>query len=120
MPTKEEHIDWAKHDRNFWTSIDLDNTLFTDWAVTGMFYESLHWVEAFLDTKGYRSGTHYKRYRNMILHASDLGAIQAAYNDLKQDSENSRYECPKKHTADEARQFIPLVDNIKDHISHLL
>jgi hypothetical protein len=120
MPQKDEHIDWAIHDRNFWTSIDLDNTPFTDWAVIGMFYESLHWVEAFLDTKGYHSGNHPERLRNMLLFASDLGVIQADYNTLKQDSEDCRYECSIIHTAEEARQFIPLVDHIKSHISQLL
>ncbi len=120
MPKKEEHIDWAKHDRNFWTSIDLDNTPFTDWAVTGMFYESLHWVEAFLDTKGYHSGGHPERLRNIRLFASDLATIQADYSTLKQDSETCRYECSEIHTAEEARQFIPFVDNIKDHISQFI
>ena len=120
MPKKDEHIDWAKHDRNFWTSIDLDNTPFTDWAVTGMFYESLHWVEAFLDTKGYHSGRHSERDRNMLLYAPDLAAITADFRDLKKDSEAGRYDCPNKHTAEKARQFIPLVDHIKDHISQLL
>ncbi len=119
MPKKDEHIDWANHDRNFWTSIDLDNTPFTDWAVTGMFYESLHWVEAFLYTKRCRSGDHKQRNQNMLLYASDLGAIQADYNKLKQDSETGRYDC-YKHTAAEARQLIPLVDNIKGHICQLL
>lgn len=119
MPKKEEHLDWATHDRNFWTSIDLDNTPFTDWAVTGMFYESLHWVEAFLDTKGYHSGKHGHRNRNMLLYASDLGAIKADYEELKQDSETGRYDC-SKHTANEVRQLIHLVDNIKSHISTLL
>ncbi len=120
MPTKDEHIDWAGHDRNFWSSIDLDNTPFTDWAVTGMFYESLHWVEAFLDTKGYNSGRHPDRLKNMQLFTSDLRAIQADYEVLKQDSEACRYKCSQIHTAQEARQFIPLVDHVRDHISKLL
>ena len=119
MPQKDGHINWAIHDRDFWTSIDLDSTPFTDWAVSGMFCESLHWVEAFLDTKGYHSGKHRQRNRNMLLFAPDLGAIQDDYNKLKQDSETGRYEC-SKHTSEEARQFIPLVDNIKNHISQLL
>jgi len=120
MPKKEEHIDWAKHNRNFWTSIDLDNTPFTDWAVTGMFYESVHWVEAFLDIKGRHSGSHADRLRSMVLYASDLQAIQSAYNQIRQDSESCRYECSVIHTAGEVRQFIPLVDNIKNHISALV
>jgi hypothetical protein len=120
MPEKDEHINWATHDRNFWTSIDLDNTPFTDWAVTGMFYESLHWVEAFLDTKGYHSGGHRDRLKNMVLFTSDLATIQADYNKLKQDSETCRYQCRAIHTAVEARQFIPFVDHVKNHISQFL
>ncbi len=120
MPKKEEHLDWAIHDRNFWTSIDLDDTAFTDWAVIGMFYESLHWVEAFLDTKGYHSGGHHKRAQNMVRYDSDLGAIQADYNKLKQDSEECRYECSVILTAEEARQYIPFVDHIKDYVSQLI
>ena len=119
MPQKDEHVNWAIHDRDFWTSIDLDNSSFTDWAVTGMFYEAVHWVEAFLDTKGCDSRDHSRRDLNMLEWASAFGVIQADYTKLKQDSETARYEC-YKHTSDEIRQLIPLVDNIKDHISQLL
>ena len=120
VPTKDEHINWAKHDRNFWTSIDLDDTPFTDWAVTGMFYESLHLVEAFLDTKGCHSGKHSERNRNMSLYVSELGPILADYGKLRQDSQTCRYDCSQIHTASEARQFIPIVDNIRNHISSLI
>jgi hypothetical protein len=120
MPKKDEHISWATHDRNFWTSIDLDNTPFTDWAVTGMFYESLHWVEAFLATKRYHSGGHPERLRNMLRFASDLEAIQADYHTLRKDSEACRYDCSEVNTAEEARQFIPLVNSVKEHIAQLL
>lgn len=120
MPKKDEHVNWAIHDRDFWTSIDLDNNPYTDWAVTGMFYEAVHWVEAFLATKPYHSGDHKKRERAMLsLYPSDLAAITADFKDLKKDSETARYEC-YRHTAKEARQLIPLVDRIRDHISRLL
>lgn len=119
MPKKDEHIKWAAHDRSFWTSIDLDNTTFTDWAVTGIFYESVHWVEAFLDTKGYHSGNHPKRSQNMRFFKADFKPIQTDYDTLKQDSETARYDC-YKHTAEEARQLVSLVDHIKNHISKFL
>jgi len=119
MPQKDEHMKWAIHDRDFWTSIDLDNSPYTDWAVTGMFYESLHWVEAFLATKSHHCRKHGQREWAMRLYTSELGAIQDDYGLLKQDSETARYEC-SKHTPEQARQFIPLVDNIKKHISQLL
>lgn len=119
MPTKDEHVDWTTHDRNFWTGIDLDNSPFTDWALSGMFYESVHWVEAYLSIKGCHSGKHSDRSRNMRSFRSDLRPIQTDFDTLKQDSETARYKC-YKHTADEVRQLIPLVDNIKNHISPLL
>ncbi len=120
MPQKDEHLNWAKHDRNFWISIDLDNTPFTDLAVTGMFYESVHWVEAFLATKGHHYRDHKQRKWAMRrVYPSDLGTIEVDYSKLKQVSETARYDC-YKHTANEIRQLIPLVDNIKNHISPLL
>jgi len=120
MPQKNEHVNWATHDRDFWTSIDLDNSPYTDWALTGMFYESLHWVEAFLATKRHHCGDHKAmRWAMLKLYPSDLRAIYDDYDTLKQDSEKGRYDC-YKHTAEEARQHIPLVDNIRNHISQLL
>ena len=120
MPQKEEHVNWATHNRSFWTSIDLDNTPFTDWAVTGIFYESVHWVEAFLATKGHHCGDHKQREWAMRrLYSSDLATIETDYSELKQTSETARYNC-YKHTPDEIQQLIPLADHIKDHISSLL
>jgi len=119
MPQKDEHLNWAIHDRDFWTSIDLDTNPYTDWAPTGMFYEALHWVEAFLASKEYHSGNHPERARNMRHFKSDFKPIQTDYDTLKQDSETARYRC-YKHTANQIRQLIPLVDSIKSHISQLL
>jgi len=116
MPTKDAHMDWAVHNRDFWNSIDLDNSGFQDWALSGMFYEAVHWVEAFLAVKGYHSGTHSERSRNMRSYRSELGSIQTDYDTLKQDSETARYDC-YKHTGNEVRQLIPLADSIKSHIS---
>ncbi len=119
MPTKDEHVNWATHDRYFWTSIDLDNTPLTDWAITGMFYESVHWVEAFFATKSHHSTAHDKRKTDMVSYKSELRPIWNNYIKLETDSRNARYEC-HKYTAEQARQLIPLVDHIKDHISLLL
>ena len=119
MSKKEEHVSCAEHNNSFWTSIELDSSHFIDWAITGMFYESVHWVEAFLAPKGYHSGKHVERAKNMRFFKIDLKQIQNDFDKLKQDSETARYDC-YKHTADEARQLIPLTDNIKNHISQLL
>lgn len=120
MPQKDEHINWAIHDRDFWTSIDLDSTPFTDWAVTGMFYESVHWVEAFLATKPHHSGSHAERKTNMTNYESELLPIWKDYIQLERDSRNTRYLC-YQHTAEQVhRDLITRVDRIKKHISQLL
>lgn len=120
MPQKDEHLNWANHDRDFWTSIDLDNSPYTDWTPTGMFYEALHWVEAFLATKGHHYREHKQRKWAMRhVYRTDLKTIEVDYSKLKQVSETARYDC-YKHTANEIQQLIPLVDNIKGHISQLL
>ena len=119
MPQKDEHVNWARHNRSFWTSIDLDNAPFIDWAVIGIFYESVHWVEAFLATKNGHSSTHTKRKTSIVNYESELQPIWGDYIQLERDSRNARYDC-YKHTAKETRQLIPLVDHIRDHVSRLL
>lgn len=120
MPTKDEHVTWAAHDRAFRTSFDLSTTPFVNWVVTGIFYEAVHWVEAFLATKGYNSGSHRQRSWAMLLFVSELGPIQTDYDTLKLDSEKSRYEC-YEHTGQQVREeLVPLLNSIKSHISALL
>ena len=50
MANKDEHLSQALHNRDFWSSFDLDTAAFNDWVVTGIFYEGVHWVEAYLAT----------------------------------------------------------------------
>ncbi len=120
MPTKDEHVNWALHDRDFWTSIDLDSTPFTDWAVIGIFYESAHWVEAFLATKPQHSSSHAERKTNITNYKSELQSIWSDYIQLERDGRNARYLC-YQHTAEQVRRdLIPRVNHIKNHISLLL
>ncbi len=120
MPQKDEHINWATHNRSFWTSIDLDNAPFIDWAVIGIFYESVHWVEAFLATKPYHSRSHTERKTKIANYESELQPIWDDYIQLERDSRNARYLC-YQHTAEQVRRdLIPRVDHIKRHISRLL
>ncbi len=120
MATKDEHVTWAHHNNSFWTSFDINATPFTDWVVTGIFYEALHWVEAFLATKGYHSGTHRNRQWNITHFQEELGRVQAnEYNTLKWASEGARYRC-HKFTPKDVQEMIPLLDDISSHISGLL
>jgi len=120
MPSKDEHVIWAKHNRDFWMSFELTSTPFVDWVVTGVFYEAVHWVEAFLAVKGQHSDTHGQRSWAMRRFASELSSIQIDYDTLKLDSENARYRCYKYTSQDVEKDLIPLLEGIENYISKLL
>src|SRR4030042_1918693 len=115
MPTKIEHKTQAEHNRRFWAAYDLNSTPFLDWVVNGMFYEGVHWVEAFLDTKREHSIDHKQRLQRMKIYNSELGAIIAEFEVLKQESENARYWCHQYTSADISNDLIPIIDKIRSH-----
>lgn len=120
MPSKDEHVIWAKHNRDFWMSFELTTTPFVDWVVTGVFYEAVHWVEAFLAVKRQHSDTHGQRSWAMCRFTSELSPIQIDYDTIKLDSENARYRCYKYTSHDVEKDLIPLLERIGNHISKLL
>jgi len=120
MPLQYEHVHWATHNNGFWQSFDLDTSHFIDWVVTGIFYEAVHWIEAFLATKGLHSRNHKERSQTMQRYLQDMGSILVDYDTLELDSRNARYVC-HMHTSEEVRQdLLPLITNIRNHISSLL
>lgn len=51
MPQKEEHLKKALHNEGFLAYIASDLTQFLDWKIIGIFYTTVHYIEAFLATK---------------------------------------------------------------------
>jgi len=119
MPGKEEHLAQAQHNRDFWSGINSDTTDFRDWVVTGMFYEGVHWVEAYLAKSSFHSIDHGKR---MVYMRRDiiLRPISKDMEQLKIDSENARYQCYKYTEKDINNDLIPKVDQIKSHIESVI
>ena len=118
MPTITEHIAQAEHNRDFWVSYDIDSTQFLDWVVTGIFYEGVHWIEAYLDTNGEHSINHKQRLLSMRLY-SDIRPIAGDLDTLKQESENARYRCHHYSSTDISNDLIPVINNIKNHVQNL-
>lgn len=119
MPAKDKHIAQAHHNHQFWNDHDLDTTPYCDWVVTGIFYEAVHWLEAFLAGKGTHPGTHGQRNYEMQRY-QELDPILVDYDVLKTESENARYGC-YAHSADDIRNdLIPIVTNVQTHIATLL
>ncbi len=120
MPNKDEHMGQSEHNRAFWESYDLNSTSYLDWVVAGIFYESVHWIEAYLDTKGEHSGGHPDRLRNMKKYKSDIGTIRSDYEVLRIESENARYLCHKYNPTEISKDLIPVLDNIKNTIEKVI
>lgn len=119
MPSKDKHVTQADHDRVFWNGFDLDSTPFQDWVVTGIFYEGVHWVEAFLATSGNHSVDHKERMF-VVSHNKRLAPIAVGLELLKHESENARYQCYKHTAIDIQQDLIPSIDKIRNHIQSIL
>lgn len=119
MPSKEEHRNQANHNRQFWQAHDLTTSQFLDWVVTGIFYEAVHWVEAYLADRGDHPTTHGQRTTSISQYA-DLDAITVDYDILKTESENARYNCHSHSLIDIRDDLVPLVDNIRNQVTPLL
>lgn len=119
MPKKDDHLTKAEHDEQFVSSFDLQTSPFVDWAITGLFYAALHYVEAFFATKGRHSADHRAR-DSSIRRDLDLKAIYDDYNELKNFSINARYYMMRFTTADLTGILQPRFQKLKAHIMSLI
>lgn len=90
MPQKDEHLTQAVHNEAFVNSFDFDTSLFLDWVLTGIFYSSIHYIEAFLATKDKHTSAHKSRDNYVGVY---LVNIYDDYRDLKDDTDDARYRC---------------------------
>ena len=122
MPSRDEHIRKAEHNKSFADSFNWDSTPFLDWVVTGFFYSALHYVDAYLATVngGIHPHSHTGYGGRDSYVGKHLNQIYVDYRDLKQGSIDARYNM-RNFTVDEVRNdILPLFDNIKNTISGLL
>lgn len=119
MPKLDEHLKKAQHNETFVKSFDLDSTPFIDWAITGLFYSALHYMEAYFAKQGAHSPDHRTRDSN-IHRDGNLRSLFFAYSDLKNFSVNARYT-PKQFKASDVRNTLqPHFENVKKTITRLL
>lgn len=115
MPSKDAHLRQANHNETFCSQ--LLSTEFLDWAVTGIFYSALHYVDAYLAIKNIHPSRHYQGRDRWVATESNLRHIWNQYRWLKDKSEAARYDV-KHFTPAEAKD---LKENefevLKTHIS---
>jgi hypothetical protein len=80
----------AQHDEEFVASLGVDPGRFTDWAVTGLFYSAVHYIEAYFARGNRHSGDHRAR-DSEIWRDGQLKRLYEPYNELKNHSITARY-----------------------------
>ena len=94
MPTEDEHFDQAeKNERlaQLLSTPGFTGETFHDWEVTTLFYSALHYIDAFLASKGIRAGGHPTR-NDYVAKLEELRPIASKYINLHHRSDNARYQ----------------------------
>lgn len=114
MPDKATHIAQANHNAAFRDTID--NSVYSDWAVTVIFYQALQYVDALLAQMGnIHLGGHDVR-EGHIKSSPELRPILNFYYRLKNRSRNARHHAARFPVAEVERCKNEDVRKIKDHI----
>jgi hypothetical protein len=117
MPNSRDHLNKAKHNEDFYLSLNIDTTPFLDWVVNGVFYSALHYVDSYFAMSGDHPGDHFER--NNLIHADrklGRGFYKNFYRPLKDDSNEGRYDV-RTFTPHEIRNdIIPLLKGIKQYL----
>ncbi len=119
MSSRVEHVTKAAHNDQF--SLSLQDSPFTDWSVTSLFYSALHWVDASLD--GGSLPTHPTSHvaRTRIIRQDPLlRLIFRQYKELKDRSMDARYDCVVFTSADVEQLRLNFFEPLKAHIQSAL
>lgn len=87
MATYQEHIDRASHNEALVASLPSG---FADWRITVTFYAAVHYVEAVIASKGWRSSDHKSR-QNFINAIAELRPVAVDYSVLANQAWTARY-----------------------------
>lgn len=91
MPSKTKHLSIATKNEKFFDHFDLNNSPFIEWAVTGLFYSLLHYIDAYLAERLKCHPRIHGTRTTLVSTESDLHGIYDKYRYLKDQSEGARY-----------------------------
>jgi len=116
VPTRPQHI--AQHEHNEALYQSISGSAFTDWAVTALFYSAIHLVEAALSAPPRPRG-HVGRLRE-IAASPALAPVRRHYQELKQRSEDARYNCVPFTAGDVQAMYTRYYLPLRQHLRGLL
>lgn len=118
MPNQEKHLSIAKNNENFSEEL-VSAGRHLDWAVTSLFYASIHYLEAYLAARGRHSASHRMR-DSAIVKDPSLEPIYDEYNELKNDSIQARYFGYGFSPTEIETRVRPSINKIRTHISEVI
>lgn len=90
MASRQQHQQRALDNEQFSRSLS-SGTQYLDWAVVGLFYAALHFVEAYLDkAAGQHIDTHVSREKFINVDRA-LKPVSKEYRELRQRCDDARY-----------------------------
>lgn len=118
MSDANQHIQKAKHNERFYLSLDLYQSPYKDWFVTGIFYTALHLIDAYLATKDIHPFSHGMR-DDWIKKNRELDKIWFAYRDLKEFRMKASYKIHDFNAQEIEKEVLPVLDSIKSDLVRL-
>lgn len=122
MPLRDEHISQAQGNEEFYKGITTDRGLsrFTDWAVTSLFYISVHYVDAYLDQSLKAHPKAHDKRQFWVDNTPQLKPIASKYRQLHNRSRDARYEIVAFSPADVQTIERDLSVPVNTHLKGLL
>ena len=103
MPSRDEHLEQARHNTKFRATID--KVAFKDWTATVIFYTAIHYIDAVLATKGNIHPSNHPTRDQAVAASTELKPIYTHYAKLKNTSYNARYKPPTLFTTGQINEL---------------
>jgi hypothetical protein len=112
MPREDEHLQKATHNERFADSLDLSKRCHLEWAITALFYASIHYIEAYFSRYQVHCQDHNERARE-ISRDPRIRTIFEDYRELQTLSTAARYSAKVFAERDYTLHAKPILQRIK-------
>jgi len=116
---KARHLDKASHNEDFFKSLDINKTKFTDWIVNGIFYAAHHYLDAYFSGLNKHSSSH-DILDDWIEKDNKISCIYLDYRELKQYRWRATYKSTNFTPVEIIEAILPKFHNVKKQIYSIL
>jgi len=114
QPSRNDHLNKAKRNRDFADKLPKNDPTFTGWALIALFYSALHYVNGYLARYNVRYGSH-KALEVELAKNDVLSGMYNDYMDLFDYGHNARYTM-RNYSIEDFRKARESFDRIEKHI----